>query len=107
MTPQGPMCISPPRGQRYPLTYADGQYLLRDVDSRKGTFLREQRLERERAYGLRAGDTIRFGSAAVFKLLIRNAGGARTSRSLMNVRNGNKRDAPFERARHAHVLELN
>jgi FHA domain len=52
--------------------YADGVYQLRDVGSQNGTYLNDQRLEAWVVYTLHAGDTLRFGTAAVYRLLIRD-----------------------------------
>jgi NADPH-dependent 2,4-dienoyl-CoA reductase/sulfur reductase-like enzyme/pSer/pThr/pTyr-binding forkhead associated (FHA) protein len=53
------------------ISYAHGQYLLRDLKSTNGTFLNEQRLEPEGICQLKQGDTVRFGKVP-FTLQLRH-----------------------------------
>ena len=57
------------------ISYANGQYVLRDVGSANGTFVSDVRLEPGSVHILKPGDQLRFGKVKfVFKL--RGAGGA-------------------------------
>jgi NADPH-dependent 2,4-dienoyl-CoA reductase/sulfur reductase-like enzyme/pSer/pThr/pTyr-binding forkhead associated (FHA) protein len=46
------------------ISCADGQYVVRDLGSSNGTFVREQRLEPGSAHHLQPGDQIRFGKVS-------------------------------------------
>lgn len=73
------------------ISYANGQYVLRDVGSANGTFVSEVRLEPGSVHILKPGDQLRFGKVKfVFKL--RGAGGAGSAGvppagTLMHLRN--------------------
>jgi hypothetical protein len=43
------------------ITYMDGAYRITDLNSTNGTWLNEQRLQTDRAYPLKNGDTLRLG----------------------------------------------
>ncbi|GCE26526.1 hypothetical protein KDA_20100 [Dictyobacter alpinus] len=53
------------------LTYRDGQYVIRDLESLNGTFLNERRLEAGREYPLAINDTLRFGNVVSFNFFLR------------------------------------
>ena len=53
------------------ISYAHGQYLLRDLKSTNGTFVNEQRLEPEGICQLKQGDKVRFGKVT-FTLQMRH-----------------------------------
>ncbi len=53
------------------ITYANGCYLLRDLGSKNGTFLNDQRLEPHRLHILQPDDTIRIGTAMTYILQFR------------------------------------
>lgn len=53
------------------LSYAAGQYLLRDLGSTNGTFVNEQRLEPQRPQALKPNDTVRFGRYVTFRFIVR------------------------------------
>jgi NADPH-dependent 2,4-dienoyl-CoA reductase/sulfur reductase-like enzyme/pSer/pThr/pTyr-binding forkhead associated (FHA) protein len=46
------------------ISYANGQYVVRDLGSANGTFLNGSRLEANKAYPLKANDRLRFGSVS-------------------------------------------
>ncbi len=54
------------------ITYANGCYLLRDLGSKNGTFLNDQRLEPHRLHFLQADDTIRIGTAMSYMVQFRS-----------------------------------
>jgi NADPH-dependent 2,4-dienoyl-CoA reductase/sulfur reductase-like enzyme len=55
------------------ITYANGCYLLRDLGSKNGTFLNDQRLVPHRQHILQQDDTIRIGAAMTYILQFRPA----------------------------------
>jgi NADPH-dependent 2,4-dienoyl-CoA reductase/sulfur reductase-like enzyme/pSer/pThr/pTyr-binding forkhead associated (FHA) protein len=55
------------------ISYANGQYVLRDLGSANGTFVNDQRLESGSAHLLKHNDRIRFGHAS-FIFIARSAG---------------------------------
>jgi len=68
------------------ITYANRQYMLRDLGSSNGTFVNEARLEPGKAYILKPGDKVRFGKAK-FVFQVRGVGSAQGTS--MQVRSQN------------------
>lgn len=54
------------------ITCVDGRYLLRDLDSRNGTFVNDQRLEPRQAHTLRPRDQVRIGTFMTFMFDMRS-----------------------------------
>lgn len=54
------------------ITCVDGCYLLRDLDSRNGTFVNDQRLEPRQAHTLRPHDQVRIGTFMTFMFDVRS-----------------------------------
>jgi NADPH-dependent 2,4-dienoyl-CoA reductase/sulfur reductase-like enzyme/pSer/pThr/pTyr-binding forkhead associated (FHA) protein len=55
------------------ISYANGQYVLRDLGSSYGTFVNDKRLEKDSIAILKQGDRIRFGNKAVYTFQSRTA----------------------------------
>jgi len=53
------------------ITHANGYFLLRDLGSRNGTFLNDNRLEPHSAHILKLHDQIRIGTVMVYRLQVR------------------------------------
>ncbi len=73
--PDATLCISHLAvSQRHAeITYANGCYLLRDLGSRNGTFLNDNRLEPYSVLIINPGDQIRIGTVMVYRLEIHAA----------------------------------
>ena len=56
------------------ISYANGQYILRDLGSTNGTYINGVRLEAESVYILKQNDEIRFGKIAKFSFQVRTIG---------------------------------
>lgn len=56
------------------ISYANGQYILRDLGSTNGTYINGVQLEAESVYILKPNDEIRFGKVARFSFQIRTIG---------------------------------
>ena len=87
-TPEATLCISHLAvSQRHAeITYANGCYLLRDLKSRNGTFLNDNRLEPYSVLIINPGDQIRIGTVMVYRLEMRVAN--RIEESIHNSKNG-------------------
>jgi NADPH-dependent 2,4-dienoyl-CoA reductase/sulfur reductase-like enzyme/pSer/pThr/pTyr-binding forkhead associated (FHA) protein len=71
------------------ISYANMQYVLRDVGSSNGTFINEVRLEEGRAYILKPQDHVRFGKAKyVFQVLGANFADGTKTRSRNETKQG-------------------
>jgi hypothetical protein len=68
------------------ITYANGCYLLRDLGSRNGTFLNDNRLEPYSVHIINPGDQIRIGTALSYRLEIREV--IRTEEAIPSSQNG-------------------
>ncbi len=53
------------------ITYANGQFLLRDLGSKNGTFLNDKRLEPHSVHILNPHDRVRFGTVMIYTLQVR------------------------------------
>ncbi len=72
--PDATLCISHLAvSQRHAeITYANGCYLLRDLGSRNGTFLNDNRLDPYSVLIINPGDQIRIGTVMVYRLQVRS-----------------------------------
>jgi NADPH-dependent 2,4-dienoyl-CoA reductase/sulfur reductase-like enzyme len=68
------------------ITYADGHYLLRDLGSKNGTFLNDERVEPRSVHILNAHDQIRIGTVMVYSLQVRPIN--QTEEALPHPKNG-------------------
>lgn len=68
------------------ITYATGCYLLRDLGSKNGTFLNDNRLEPFSVHVINPGDQIRIGTVMVYRLEIREVN--RTEEAIQYSQNG-------------------
>ena len=68
------------------ITYANGCYLLRDLGSRNGTFLNDNRLEPYSVHIINPHDKVRIGTAISYRLEIREVN--RTEEAIPSSQNG-------------------
>lgn len=61
------------------ITYANGQYILRDLGSTNGTFVNEVRLEPNSAHALKNNEQVRFGKVVKFTFQARTVAGKQRS----------------------------
>ncbi|HEV2661207.1 MAG TPA: FHA domain-containing protein, partial [Ktedonobacteraceae bacterium] len=81
------------------ISYANGQFILRDLGSSNGTFVNNARLQPASAYMLKPDDIVRFGKVVNLKFVARAISGqAKNMRGVSMAGIPDQQDAPGERA---------
>jgi pSer/pThr/pTyr-binding forkhead associated (FHA) protein len=70
------------------ISYANGQYFVRDLGSTNGTFVNEVRLQPDSAQALKPNDVVRFGTIVKFTFNVRMSGKEESEKTLRSAKGG-------------------